>query len=235
MSNRKSGMRKVVVLRQKTTRNPMNDGRRTGGSIIPKPNPLNNYQVTYSKSLRFSCGNPNGAATLTQVTFRNLLDLVLFCATATSVYDLFYMVRLKRVKVWCLTGSTSNSGLITGAVPASVSVIFDGITLGSQGDRKFHTDNSMGIEPAYLNVGPPKDSLASKFQNSNAGNAFLIELSGPSVVDVDLDFRSDVMGTAVAAQAVAVGATIGSIAFRGLDGLAVASSAYTVPIGINQV
>jgi len=234
MSNRKSGMRKVVVLRQKTTRNLKNDGRRTGGSIIPKPNPLNNYQVTYSKSLRFSAGQAAGSAVFTQVTFRNLLDLVLFCATATSVYDLFYMVRLKRVKIWCLTGATATPGL-TGSVPASVSIIFDGITLGSQGDRKFHTDNSMGIEPAFLNVGPPKDSLASKFQNSNAGNAFLIEFSGPSVIDVDLDFRSDVMGTAVAAQNVAVGATIGSISFRGLDGLATASSAYTVPIGIVQV
>jgi hypothetical protein len=190
--------------------------------MIPHPPPIQDYELRNSKTLRFTAN----AAVSQQITFQNLLDTVLFAQGAAVQYDVFFAVKLKRVKVWSLpvVGQTN-----------SVTIIFDGTVAGFVGDRQVHQDSSMGIEPAYLSVSPSKQSLASKFQISSANNAFFIECSAGSVIDVDLDFRSDVLGIPVGAQNVAVGATVGAIGYRGLDGLAAAGTKFTVPTSLNFV
>jgi hypothetical protein len=146
--------------------------------------------------------------------------------SATAPYDLFKMVKMKAIKVWALPvlGQTS-----------SVTVIFDGVTAGSQGDRKVHTDTSMGIEPAYVSAQPSAKSLASMYQLSSGAECFFLDCPAGAVVDVMLDFISDTLGTAVAAQNPSVGATVGIIAFRGLDGAPLVSTYFAVPAGLTQI
>lgn len=190
--------------------------------MIPRPPPINGYEVRHSKILRFTASS----AIDQNVTFQNLLDLILFTTTATAPFDVFYMVRLRRVKIWTLP-AIGNS--------VTATVIFDGVTAGSQGDRQIHTDASMGIEPAYVNAAPLARTLASMFQTSSTANAFFIQCPAGSIVDIQLDFHSDTLGTSVAAQNASAGALVGIFAFRGLDGLATATSKFTVPSGMTQI
>jgi len=113
-------------------------------------------------------------------------------------------------------------------------VIFNAQDIGAVGDRVVHTDASMGIEPAFLSVSPKKDSLASKFQTSSTAVAFFIEAPTGSVVDVELTFKSDAQGNAVAFAAASVAGTIGAVVYRGLDGLAKAASKFTIPTSLNS-
>jgi len=192
------------------------------GGLIPRPPPIQSYQVKRSTALRFT----TNAAISQQITWANLLDTVLFTTSAIAPYDLFYAARIKRIRAW---------GMPVIGQSTSISIIFDSTAAGEIGDREVHTDSSMGIEPAYLSVAPKKDSLASKFQISNAQTAFFIECPVGTVVDILLDFQSDVLGNAVAAANASVGATVGIIAFRGLDGLALATSKFLVPTSFVQI
>jgi len=216
MSNRKKGMRKGGNLRQKS-RKPA-----VVRSIIPHPPQLKGYEVKHSKTLRFTAGSTFGNA----ITFQNLLDLILFTTSATAPFDLFYMVRVRGVKVWALP-------TIGGATTVTVS--FDGTTAGSQGDRSVHTDTSMGIEPAFVNAVPKSMSLAAMFQLSSNNQAFALYCPGGAVIDVMLDFVSDVSNNSKAAQNVSVASATGVIAYRGLDGLALASTNFVVPSGVYQI
>jgi hypothetical protein len=183
---------------------------------------LNNYQVTYSRILRFTCNS----AVAQNITFQNLLDTILFTTTATVPFDLFFMVRIRRIRLW---------GIAALGTPESLYVLFDGTSAGFQGDRKMHTDTSMGIEPAYVDCRPASKSLASMFQISSAQNAFNIDCPAGTVIDVHLDFKGDTLGNATQAQNVSVAANVGVIAYRGLDGLAVATTKFSVPTGIYSV
>jgi hypothetical protein len=191
--------------------------------MIPRPPAINNYEVKHSTTLRFT----TSAAVNQFITFANLLDTILVGTTATAAFDLFFAVKIRRIKVWALPILGSSS---------SVSVVFSGTTAGFVGDRIVHQDSSMGIEPAFLNVSPKKDTLASMFQISSANiNAFFIDAPINSVIDLDLSFRSDLLGLAVAAAQATVGGVAGAIAFRGMDGLAKAASNFVVPTGFNSV
>lgn len=190
--------------------------------MIPRPPQLNGYEVKQSKTLRFT----TNAAYASSITYQNLLDTILMTTTAIAPFDLFYAVRINRLRCWALP---------TIGQSTSVTCTFDGFGAGFVGDREVHTDASMGIEPAYLSCSPSKQSLASKFQVSSSQAAFFLDVPAQCVVDVDLTFRSDTVGVVVAAQNASVGATVGLVAFRGLDGLALATSKFTVPNGINTI
>jgi hypothetical protein len=218
MSNRKKGMRKEKNLRQKSSKKRMGNA-----SMIPRPPQLNGYEVKHSKVLRFVCTTAFASA----VTFQNLLDTILFTGDAgITAYDLFYMVRVARIKAWALP---------TIGTAESITIIFDGQTAGSQGDREVHTDTSMGIEPAFVSAAPRVDTLASKFQISSNNTAFFLDVPAGAVVDVSLEFHSDCLKQSVAAGSAPVGAPVGCVAFRGLDGLPSASTKFQIPVGLNQV
>jgi hypothetical protein len=136
------------------------------------------------------------------------------------------MVRMKKITIWCL-GALGTS--------EAVQVVFDGTTAGSQGDRQLHSSNSMGIEPAFLKCGPREDTLAAMFQTSSTSNCFNLVVPTGAVIDIKCDYKSDSLGTAVAAQNVSVGADVGCIAYRGLDGLAEATSKFSPPTGIYTI
>jgi hypothetical protein len=195
---------------------------RRSSATIPHPPPINNYEVTHNKTLRFT----TNANVSQAITFYDLLDTILVSATAVLPYDLFFAVKVRKVKVWSMPAIGSSN---------SITVIFDGIQAGFVGDRKVHQDSSMGVEPAYLSVSPAKDSLASKFQIAANTTAFFIEAPAGSIIDVDLTFRSDVLGNAVSSQAASVGAAVGAIGYRGLDGLAIATTKFTPPTSFNNI
>jgi hypothetical protein len=203
--------------------NPSSVARANRGSPrIPHPPPIGNYAITHSRRLRFT----SNAAYVGNITYQNLLDCILYSTTATAPYDLFFMVRVRGIRMWALSALGTST---------TITAMFDGVTAGSQGDRKLHTDASMGIEPAYLSVRPQPKTLAANFQISSGATAFFLDIPTGTVLDILLDYHSDIVGAPVAAQNLSVGATVGQLAFRGLDGVAFAGSKFTCPDAVAQI
>jgi hypothetical protein len=123
--------------------------------------------------------------------------------------DLFEAVRVNSVEVWAIAAL---------GTPATVSIAYDGATVGAAGDQKQHTDTSMGIEPAHVKASPDRLTQAGQFQASSAAIAFILAAPSGAIIDVSLTLRNPVQGTATGAQNVAVGATAGVVYYRGLDG-----------------
>jgi len=190
--------------------------------MIPRPPKLNDYGVTYNRTLRFVASS----AIAQNFTFQNLLDLVLLTTTATAPFDVFFAVKIRNIKAWATPALGSVEEII---------VMFDGAAVGFVGDRKTHVGTSMGIEPAFVSCSPMKSTLASKFQVSSSAVAFNLQCSGGTVIDLSLAFRADTLGNPIPAQNVSVGANVGTIAYRGLDGLATATTKLPPPNGIYTI
>jgi len=189
-------------------------GRRQGqNQSLSHPPQLNGVELRHSTAIRFV----TNAAILANITYQNLLDTILVAATATTGFDVFQSVKIRRVRVWAVP--------ILGQA-TSVSVEFAGTTAGLTGDQVIHTDTSMGIQPAHVDARPNVRSLASNYQVSSANLAFALTCPSGSVVDVELSFRAQ-YNVAVAAQNALVAATAGAFYLRGLDGLGVATSKFT--------
>jgi len=118
-----------------------------------------------------------------------------------------------------------------GVNPSSVTVKFWGNTTGIVGDDQIHTDTSLGISPAYLFCRPSRRSSAALWQTSSSAIAFYIVAPSGSIIDLGLSYR-DTPGQGIALQNATVGAQVGSVFYRGLDGLAIASSQLIPPDAI---
>lgn len=183
------------------------------------PPQIDGYEVTHSKRLRFTV---TMAAAATGFTYENLLDTILVATAATVGYDLFDIVRVRSVEVW------SQAALGT---PSTVTVVYTTAT----GDRSIHTDTSLGVKPAYVLAVPDKSSLASFWSQSAGGNpVFTVTCPAGSIVDVLLDLRTTGTAPVPAANAL-VGATVGEVYYRGLDGLAIAGSNFPPVNGVPTI
>jgi hypothetical protein len=210
MENKRSRKNKATSRRKGTHRQVLGPARNSFSNERKEhPPQINGYEITHQKRLRFTV---TASVNAQVVTYQNLLDLVLVATTAIAGFDLFDIVQVNQVEVW------SAAALGT---PTSVSVSFVTVT----GDRSVHTDTSLGVKPAYVRAMPSERSLASFWQVSAAGNAFVIQAPAGSVVDVTLSFRT-ASATPTAAQNALVGANPGEIYFRGLDGLAAAATNF---------
>jgi len=149
------------------------------------------------------------AAGNTNITFQNLLDTVLVATSATTAADLFEAVRVNSVEMW---------GIAALGTPTTVTLTYDGSTVGAVGDQRVHTDTSMGVEPAHIKARPDRLTQAGQFQASSANIAFITSAPAGAVIDVSVTFRQPVQGTANSSQNVLVGATTGAVYYRGLDG-----------------
>jgi hypothetical protein len=155
---------------------------------------------------------------------------VFVCATATTGFDLFYAVKLKRIRLWA--AATQN-------LVDTIAVCFDAIgsvpTGGPAGDQKFHTSVSLGIEPAHIDCAPQKGAVAGMWLSNNTTNsALLFELICPAntIIEIDACFRSTANGTGgVPLANPVVAGNPGSIYWRGLDGLPIAATALPPAIG----
>jgi hypothetical protein len=144
--------------------------------------------------------------------------------TSTAPYNLFQAVRIRFVEVWSIAAV---------GTPTTVTVSFAGQSSGLVGDSKIHTDTSIGIEPAHFKAVPLKKYLASNYQISSGGYAFYLKVPANAIIDVGLSYIGEsYQGGAQAAQNNSSGATVGTIFFRGLDGLASASTNFPPPSGI---
>jgi len=184
--------------------------------MIPHPPQIGNLAVTHSTKLRFIT---NAAVAQTPVTFASLLDTLLFAASTTAMYDLFQQVRIRAVELWAVP--------VVGNA-TSVQVEFTDQTLGAVGDARVHSDTSMGIQPAHVRARPQARSGTALFQASNPNSAFVLTCPSGTVIDVELSFRG-LPHLAKLAQNVGVAATTGAWYFRGLDGLAIATTVF-VPV-----
>jgi hypothetical protein len=212
MSNRKKGMRKGGPLRQKTQK-PRNR------SMISHPPQINNYLMEHKTKLRFLATS----AITTGISYQNLLDTIGIATSATSLSDLFHQVKIRKIEVW----SIAQLG-----TPTSVSIQYNnGGQTGLYGDSKFHTDTSMGIEPAYVSAKPLTNSFPDLYQVSNTAIAFTLECAAGSVIDVSLTFRQRNLASVTAGNA-GVGLTAGTLYFRGLDGLAASASDLLPPSNV---
>jgi len=188
-------------------------GRKPPREFISHPPSIGTYAIQHGVRLRFL----TNAAVAQTISYQNLLDTILMSVTALSQVDVFHAVKIRKIEVWSMPAIGAAS---------TVEVQLSGSTAGSQGSYRIVTDTSMGVQPAHVKVSPGRMTLASMYQPSSAATAFSIIAPTGSVVDVELSFKND-PGLSVAAQNASVGATIGSIGYRGLDGLAVATTKFT--------
>jgi hypothetical protein len=193
-----------------------------GQAVISHPPPIQDYAVRHGTRLRFIVNSAFQGG----ITYQNLLDTMLFAVTNILGYDLFYAVKIRRVSVWA-------TPVIGNAVTVAVDYI--GATVGASGDQRFHTDTSMGVQPACVRAKPSPKSQASLFQLSSSNNAFLLTAPAGAVVDVELTYVQSAILVAVAAQNALAGASVGGQYWRGLDGLAAAASKFTPVVDAGSV
>lgn len=184
--------------------------------MISHPPQLRSYGLLKEARLRFVAN----AAFAGNITFQNLLDMVLIGTAATTLCDLFFAVRVNSVELWSLPA-------VGGA--NTVVCIFSGATVGASGDQKTHTDTSMGIEPAHVKARPDRLTQAGQFQPSSADAAFTLQVPSGTVIDVSVSLRNPVDGaTPIVSQNPGVGVDVGEIFYRGLDGKAAATTQLPV-------
>lgn len=189
-------------------------------SVIPHPPPLQT-QLHMNTTLRFVTV---AALTNSTITFQNLLDAMFIATSATTGVTLFDAVRVRRVSLWART--IESTGVTT------VNLTFAGPSAGYSGDAKTISDTSMSIEPAHVSARPDPESGAAMWQATGNVTAFIITAPALAVVDVQLSYRTIQTNGVAATQNVPVGATAGELYYRGLDGLAIASTQYTPQGGV---
>jgi len=181
------------------------------------PPQINGYNISHKIRLRFTVT----AAAATNISYANILDSILVATSAVAGFDLFDIVKIRSVEVW------SAAALGT---PSTVTVIF----ITTTGDRSIHTDTSLGVKPAYVKAVPSKLSLAAFWNATAAGGVFSILCPAGSIVDCSFSFRTT-NAVAVAAANALVGATIGELYYRGLDGLAIAGTNFPPINGVATI
>jgi len=203
-------MRRNNNNKQKSARGNKRNPRLLSPSSPPQ---VNLPQLTHSVRLRFTV---TAAAVQTAITFTNLLETIIFAATATVPYRVFQAVKIRRVQAWAVP--------VIGGV-STIQLEFSGVTAGLVGDQAIHTDTSMGVQPAHVSAKPSARSLAADFQVASAANAFVLSCPAGTVVDLELSFRGQFnVGDACANAGAAM--TAGATYLRGMDGLALAATNF---------
>lgn len=165
------------------------------------------------------------------VTYANLLDAWFVAATATTAFQLFDFVKVKKVVVRAM--GAANPVLAIPLIPeATVSVEFPGLIGGQFGSGKQRTGSAMGYdEPAFLSIKPDPLSQSAQFQPSTANAAFIVRAvdgsRGPmagAVIDVHVTFKNSGDINPAAVTTARAGMTAGLIYFGGIDGLSTANT-----------
>lgn len=200
--------------RQVVTERLLADGN-TAASI-PTPGGLRTIGVIQTPMrLRFKCVT----ATTSTITWANLLDTVIMATTSTAAADVFYSVRLHSVEVW-LPPSAGGA-----ATNIECGLAFDS---PSQGDQRLWVISS-GPNGGYCKCVPSKRSLNGlTWQDSSSVGAFTLNnCPVGALFSLNVTFRSRMgPGSAQIAAQAGSGMTAGTIYFRGMDGLAAASTKF---------
>lgn len=183
---------------------------------------LKNVCVTKPYTLRFAALATAGAIPF-NVTYQNLLDAVLIATTATGCVQAFQMVKVRAVRVWAQP--TTASGASVAPIANKASVEFEGTTVGQVGDGLIAVNLSMGIEPAFVQLKAPKTAQCSQWQTSSTAVAFRALCPPGGIIDVDLTYRNT-YGLSVNCQTTGSAMSPGAWYFRGIDGIAAATTSY---------
>ncbi len=165
------------------------------------------------------------------VSFYNLLDTWIIAGTASTGYQLWDYVKIRRVTVRaCIQiGSGGNTAVPT----CTVDVEFPGLVAGAQGSGRVKSSTSMSpMAPAIASLTPGPKALAGMWQPSSNDTAFVFravdQLGGAIVgciVDVELSFKNNpIVAPQTIASAISA-ATPGQIYFGSLDGARLAATA----------
>ena len=184
-------------------------------------------QLAVGFTLRFvTTANFTGVFT---VTSTNLLDAWFVAGTATTAYQLFDFVRVKRVTVRAM--GVENTG---GQAPpsATVGIEYPGLVVGSSAGGKQVSNSSLGqTTPAFCSLSPDPKSECALFQTAN-GNILLsvraVDQAGAAltgaIIDVEVVYRNSADVNPAAISQARAGLTAGDLYFGGLDGLPLAST-----------
>jgi len=213
----------MKLFKEKQRKQAYAEQQRRDGEAILHPPTLPDYAITHRKKLRFLVN-----ATLTQqvITYSNLVDTVCIVATSTSLYNLFRAVRVLSVEMW--------DSALSNAI-SSIGILFGENDSNQGGTQCMTTDTSLGIQPAHLFKKPAKGSLSSQWHvgfGPNTTQAFVLWCSASCIIDVHLEFRSSSIGSANGAALACVGGVVGAVAYRGLDGLAIATTKFLPPVSV---
>jgi len=194
-------------------------------------------QLSTGFTLRFlTTGNWPGSYT---VTYANLLDAWFVAGTATTAYQLFDFVKVRRVVIRAMAGPYGAASAIMPT--ANVGVEFPGLVGGQFGSGKQRLGTGVGIDtPAYVALSPDRMSQAAQYQPSTNNAAFIVRavdgLRTPvygAIIDVEVSYKNSGDIAPAAVTTARAGLTSGQLYFGGLDGLAIANtiakSAY-IPI-----
>jgi len=160
------------------------------------------------------------------VTYANLLDAWFTAGSATTAYQLFDFVKVKKVVVRAM-------GAVEGATPilipqATVGVEFPGLVGGQFGSGKQRIGSGMGYdEPAMVSVSPDKLSQSAQYQPSTANPAFIVRavdavrlaIQG-AIIDVHVSLKNSGDISPASITSARAGLTPGNLYFGGIDGLA---------------
>ncbi len=182
-------------------------------------------QLSQSCTLRFITTG-YGSTTVTGVSFANLLDAWCVAATATTAYQLFDFVKIRRVTVRAVS-NPAISGTVNMLGPAvTVELSFPGLNTGVGGSGRKITDSALGTNSiAMVSASPGRDALASMWQVSNNGIAFVIRVVdwnggviAGAVIDVELSYKNDPDVSPVGVTGAVAAAIPGNLYYRGIDG-----------------
>lgn len=194
--------------RKKQSKKQKQNGQRM---VLYHPPPLRDHSIKWSTRLRF---NTIAAIVANPITENNIMNTVIFAATAVAGFQVFTAARIKFVELWSLPAA--------GVAPQTVTVSFSGVGVG---DNFISSDTSMGIEPAHVKCKPRKLSAAALFFGSSANVLLALSTPAGTIIDIGIEFVYQ-WTTAAAATNPLVGATPGAIYLRGLDGAAAAATNY---------
>jgi hypothetical protein len=183
--------------------------------------------ISYRMKLRFTLV---GGSTLADVIITNgkVGDSILIATSATTGFQLADQFRIRRITI-----QQASVGLAEVAIDSTST----NPSLAAPG-RRVVGDSLGGSGVAYASYTPRKGEIMYEWQHCNsATRLFSLYTNGndSAIVELDIDFRSNVVLAPTAVANALTGAVVGTIYFRGLDGLPVASSQLRplgVPLGL---
>lgn len=187
------------------------------------PNIAGSFNIHHSFQFWVTTALAEGA-----VKWEHLLNLVIVAYSATAGAALFEAVRIKKVRIW--SPSTIPSG--SSYQPSNILLTWGSRNALGNGKNNTISSVSMSTKAAHISASPPRDEEPAFWHNestpsSAGGIAFTLTAPVQSIVQVDLEL-SMTPKSQVAALNALVSATSGQMYYRGLDGLAAASTSYTV-------
>ncbi len=186
---------------------------------IPDMLPQIEDQLCVGKTLRFVTTGAGGS-TSASVSYANLLDAWLVAGSATTAYQLFDFVKVKRVTVRAIPYNGSFEQSVT------VGIEYPGLVAGSIGAGNQASNTGLGTaKPVVVSLKPGPLSQSAQWQPSSNQNAFVVRATNQdntvalgAIIDVELAYKNSADVSPAAIASAASGMTAGNLYYGGIDG-----------------